>query len=344
MSDTEPTALPRSGLLRAGVVSLGLPQLILGVWAIFWPRGFFDSFPVVAGQHWLPAYGAFNDHLTTDVGATFLAIGILMLLAAWIGERRVLQVALLAYLAYAIPHFVFHAGNDGALSSGSQVFNGVLLGLAVVAAIALLGLTRRPGPAKPRRTEPGGSGSRLGPTPGGPLTYFGRVYARRKYGGDVRPLDAFAHHRKLAMGYGTLEMALERSHRAPDRLKMLAELRAAAVVGCEWCMDFGSHLARAQAGLTEHELRELARYEESDAFTALDKLVLDYATAMSRTPAEVGDELFARLRAELDDAQIVELTSAIATENFRARFNHAVGIEPQGFSEGAACVVPALAS
>jgi 4-carboxymuconolactone decarboxylase len=109
-------------------------------------------------------------------------------------------------------------------------------------------------------------------------------------------------------------------------------------------MDFGSHLARAQAGFTEHELQELAHYPESEAFSALDKLVLDYATAMTRTPAAVGDDLFARLRAELDDAQIVELTSAIAAENFRARFNHGVGIEPQGFSEGAACVVPALAT
>jgi len=107
-------------------------------------------------------------------------------------------------------------------------------------------------------------------------------------------------------------------------------------------MDFGSHLARAEAGLGDVELRDLARYRESDAFSELDRLILDYATAMSRTPAVVDDELFRRLRAHFDDAQIVELTSAIAIENLRARFNHAVGIEPQGFSEGAACVVPAL--
>ncbi len=344
MTDAARTALPRSGLIRAGVASLGVPQLILGVWALFWPQGFYDSFPVIAGQHWLPVYGAYDSHLTTDVGATFLAIGVLMLLAAWVGERRLLQVSLVAYLAYAIPHFVFHVANDGALSSGSEAVNGLLLGSTVAGAIGLLVLMRLPRPAGPLPAEAAGTGSRLGAPPGGPFTFFGRVYARRKYGGDVRPLDAFAHHRKLAIGYGTLELTLERSRRVPERLKMLAELRAAAVVGCEWCMDFGSHLARAQAALSESEIRDLARYGESDAFSPLEKLVLDYATAMSRTPAEVDDELFARLRAELDDAQLVELTSAIATENFRARFNHAVGIEPQGFSEGAACVVPALAT
>ena len=336
--------LPPAHVLRPGVASLGAPQVVLGVWALFWPTGFYNSFPVVAGQHWLPAYGAYDSHLVADVGSTFLAIGILMLLAAWIGGTRLIQVALVTYLIYAVPHTIYHLANDGVLSSGSQVVNGVLLVSTVFGALGFLLMTLRPTPPGPARARAAGSGSRLGSPPGGALTLFGRLYARRKYGGDVRPLDAFAHHRKLVLGYGALEMALDHSHRAPERLKMLGELRAASVVGCEWCMDFGSHLARAEAGLTERELQDLARYPDSDAFSDLDKLVLDYATAITRTPSEVGGDLFARLRAELDDAQIVELTSAIAAENFRARFNHAVGIEPQGFSEGAACVVPALAT
>lgn len=342
MAASTNTALPRSGMLRAGTASLGVPQVVLGIWALFWPRGFFDSFPVVAGQHWLPAYGGYDSHLTTDIGATFLAIGVLLLLAGWFGERLLIQVALVAYLVYAVPHFIFHLANDDVLSSGAQIVNGFLLGSSALGAILLLGLARLPGPGRPSLTAVEGSGSRLGPPPGGPLTLFGRIYARRRYGGDVRPLDAFAHHRKLATGYGALELALDSSHRVPERLKALGELRAASVVGCEWCMDFGSHLVRRRAALSEHEIQELARYRDSEAFSELDKLVLDFATAMTRTPADVGEELFGKLRAELDDAQVVELTSAIATENFRARFNHAVGIEPQGFSEGAACVVPAL--
>jgi 4-carboxymuconolactone decarboxylase len=332
--------LSRPGILRVGLVLLGLPQLALGIWALISPSGWFGTFPG-GGQHWLPAYGPFDEHLVTDVGATFLAIGLLLLIAGYLLERRVVQVALVAYLAYDIPHFIFHLGNDGVLGSGARVANGLTLGLSVASAAALLALTRRTtAPRTPRLAEPAGTGMRLGAPPGGPFTFVSRAYARRKYGGDVRPVDALAHHRKLAMGYGAHELALERSHRVPDRLKALGEMRAAAVAGCEWCMDFGSHLVRRQASLSDHELRELARYASSDAFSDLDKLVLDYATGMSRTPVDVGDELFERLRAELDDAQIVELTSAIAIENFRARFNHAVGIEPQGFSEGAACVIP----
>jgi hypothetical protein len=47
-----------------------------------------------------------------------------------------------------------------------------------------------------------------------------------------------------------------------------------------------------------------------------------------------------QLAAHFDEAQLVELTSAIALENYRARFNWAFGLESQGFSEGAYCVAP----
>lgn len=85
---------------------------------------------------------------------------------------------------------------------------------------------------------------------------------------------------------------------------------------------------------------ELERFETSDAYDELTKNVLRYAEAMTRTPVEVPDALFAALRARLDPRQMVELTSAIAWENYRARFDHAFGIESQGFSAGAYCPLP----
>jgi hypothetical protein len=68
--------------------------------------------------------------------------------------------------------------------------------------------------------------------------------------------------------------------------------------------------------------------------------VLDYATAMSRTPTTVTDELFAALREHFDERQMVELTNVIALENMRARFNSAFDMTPAGFSEGMVCAVP----
>ena len=68
--------------------------------------------------------------------------------------------------------------------------------------------------------------------------------------------------------------------------------------------------------------------------------MLEYADAMTRTPVEVRDAVFARLRERFSEAQLVELTSAIAWENYRARFDHAFGIEAENFTEGDVCALP----
>ena len=68
--------------------------------------------------------------------------------------------------------------------------------------------------------------------------------------------------------------------------------------------------------------------------------MLDLVVAMTRTPVEVSDALIEDLRKDYDEKQLVELTAVIAWENFRARFNHAMGIESDDFSEGAFCPLP----
>ncbi len=93
-------------------------------------------------------------------------------------------------------------------------------------------------------------------------------------------------------------------------------------------------------GITEAQLRDLGSYKESAAFSALEKLVLDYAVEMTKTPVEVSEALFAALRQHFNEAQLVELTAAIAWENYRARFDHAFGIESQCFSKAAYCPLP----
>ena len=98
------------------------------------------------------------------------------------------------------------------------------------------------------------------------------------------------------------------------------------------------------AGITEEQLRDLAVYKNSPAFSPLEKLVIEYAVEMTKTPVGVPEGLFAALHREFSEAQLVELTAAIAWENYRARFDHALGIESQGFSEGAYCPLPVTAS
>ena len=93
-------------------------------------------------------------------------------------------------------------------------------------------------------------------------------------------------------------------------------------------------------GLSEEKLMGLADFESCSAFSEIERAVLRYAVAMTATPVEMPDELFAALRRHFDERQMVELTSAIAWENYRARFDHAFGIEAEGFSEGAFCALP----
>jgi 4-carboxymuconolactone decarboxylase len=97
-------------------------------------------------------------------------------------------------------------------------------------------------------------------------------------------------------------------------------------------------------GVTEQQLLDLGTFETSPAFTEVERLVLRYVVAMTQTPVEVPDELFAALRQHFDPRQMVELTSAIAWENYRARYDHAFGIESEGFSAGAVCAVPVRGS
>jgi alkylhydroperoxidase family enzyme len=330
--------------VRLVLLLLGVPQLAIGLWALISPSGWYENFPG-AGNHWLPLYGSFDEHLATDVGSTFVALGLALVIAAIWLDRRAVQLALIAYLAYALPHFIYHLGADSVLTTGDRIANGIGIGLAAVTALLLLGLTMRrartagasPGPAPPGN---GDTASRLRSRVTGPFARLVRWYGRRAYGGELAPVDAYLHTRGLLLGYGAFETAVERASRIDPRLEALASTRAASVVGCEWCMDFASRDS-LDRGVSEEQLRALPRYRNSDAFTDVEKLVLDYATAMSRTPAKVTDDLVTRLGEHFDDAQLVELTNAIAIENLRARFNNALDLEPQGFSEGAYCVVPA---
>lgn len=68
--------------------------------------------------------------------------------------------------------------------------------------------------------------------------------------------------------------------------------------------------------------------------------MLDLADVMSTSPADIDEDLFSALRSHFSDEQIVELASAIAWENYRARFNRVFRVESEDFSAGAFCPVP----
>jgi AhpD family alkylhydroperoxidase len=172
----------------------------------------------------------------------------------------------------------------------------------------------------------------------GPSGRFATWMAKRWYGRVPEPMLVTAHHPGILRGHNMFEWETSRAHTVDEKLKDLAMTKAAALVGCEWCLDIASAIGR-KSGISREQLADLPRYRESEHFDETEKLVLDYAAAITATPSEVPDKLFEALRERFDERQLVELTSAIAIENYRARYNWAFRIEPQGFTHGA-CAVP----
>jgi alkylhydroperoxidase family enzyme len=88
----------------------------------------------------------------------------------------------------------------------------------------------------------------------------------------------------------------------------------------------------------------LPNYRNNALFSETDKLVLEYADSMTQTPVEVSDALFAKMREKFTEVQLVELTATLAWENYRARFDHAFGVEAEGFTKGTYCALPSRAA
>ena len=86
-----------------------------------------------------------------------------------------------------------------------------------------------------------------------------------------------------------------------------------------------------QAGATEDKIRDIESAATSPLYDDLERTAIEYAETMTITGRRVSDELFKRLRGHFSEPQVVELTAAVALENFRSKFNVALGIEAQGF-------------
>src|SRR3954451_17037718 len=96
--------------------------------------------------------------------------------------------------------------------------------------------------------------SRIGaPRRMGLATRFAGWMSKRMYGRTPEPFAVTAHHPGILRGYGMFEWETERAHSVDEKLKDLAMIKVAALVGCEWCLDIGSAIGR-KAGITVEQL------------------------------------------------------------------------------------------
>jgi AhpD family alkylhydroperoxidase len=171
-------------------------------------------------------------------------------------------------------------------------------------------------------------------------TLFFRImewYSKRTYGKVLDPGRALAHQPRVLWSDLRFEQSVAKWNKLDPDLKALAEMASAAAIGCAWCMDFGYWVSR-ERGMAREKLVDVPRWRDSDAYTELERDVMEYAEAMTATPPTVDDALAARLLGRLGEPAFVELTAMVAVENLRSRINAALGLTSQGFKDS--CDLP----
>jgi alkylhydroperoxidase family enzyme len=168
-----------------------------------------------------------------------------------------------------------------------------------------------------------------------------KMMARKMLGAVPEGAEVMWHYPavlKDMMGFGR---KVEKWDRLDRNLASFAHMAAASLLGCSFCVDLNYFMAHNK-GLDAAKVREVPRWRTSNAFTPLERRVMEYAEAMSQTPPTVTDDLSAALLEELGAPALVELTARIAFMNASARGNIALGIRSQEFS--ASCGLQPLAT
>jgi alkylhydroperoxidase family enzyme len=165
-------------------------------------------------------------------------------------------------------------------------------------------------------------------------------FAKKALGQVPSSLGVYWHQPDVMMGMSALGGRLKKWDACDEQLKSFAHMAVAAQVGCSWCLDF-NYFEANNRNLDMDKAREVPIWRESDAFSPLERDVLEYAEAMTTMPIGVTDAMVANLRDKLSDAALVELTAVISFANFTTRTNVALGIESEGFA--AACGLRPLA-
>ncbi|MBO0769365.1 MAG: carboxymuconolactone decarboxylase family protein [Solirubrobacterales bacterium] len=154
----------------------------------------------------------------------------------------------------------------------------------------------------------------------------------------LEPLRIQAYQPKLMLASARFGAAMQKPRSLDERVHLLAHLKGAQMVGCEYCVDLGSQISR-KSGLSDDELLALVDYNNSPLFSAAEKAALDFTTGFMRTPVDISDEVFANAQRYFSNAELVELAALLAFVN-GFRFNAAFEIGSAGFSEGMVCALP----
>ena len=127
----------RESVLRIGLALLAVPAFVVGAWAAFAPRSFYDDFPGV-GRQWVAPDGPYNEHLVHDVGELNLALVVITVVALVTLVPMLVRAVLAGWIVYSVPHLVYHLRNTDPFSTDDQVSIAASLALVPILAVVLL--------------------------------------------------------------------------------------------------------------------------------------------------------------------------------------------------------------
>jgi hypothetical protein len=127
-----------AGLLRrTGFAVLAALYAWWGGWALGWPAQFYADFPG-AGHRWTAAYPPFNPHLVADLGATQLAMAVLLAIAARWDDTPIQATAVAGVCAFGVVHLLFHVEHSGTMAGSDRIASLVSLAAGAFGPAALL--------------------------------------------------------------------------------------------------------------------------------------------------------------------------------------------------------------
>jgi alkylhydroperoxidase family enzyme len=173
--------------------------------------------------------------------------------------------------------------------------------------------------------------------PNSPTLQTVQEHFQQRLGVGLDVMNALGHQPQVLQSIVGLEQQVPKWDAVPREIKELAVMAAAVKIGCSWCVDYG-YWVSVMRGIPAAKIEAVATWRDSDLFSDLERLVLDYAEAMSDTPPTVTDDMVRGLLDHLTEPQLVELTVMIAVENQRSRTFIALGMTSQGFKEQ--CEIP----
>ncbi|MEM9617923.1 MAG: carboxymuconolactone decarboxylase family protein [Pseudomonadota bacterium] len=158
---------------------------------------------------------------------------------------------------------------------------------------------------------------------------------KRTYGEVLKPGMLWARSplvfATLALLYGALN---RKSSPIDAALRSLVTVRVSQINHCAFCIDINS-ATLLKRGVSMEKIEALSDWRSSEAFSAKERIALDYAEAITHSDKQTHKEMMDRLKLHFDDDAIVELTGLISFQNMSSKFNAALDVPPGGF-----CLMP----